>query len=173
MANLKLLALLIVAIIAVVCAVVFAVSYFPAEAPTPTTTSSNNAPDQFQPTIESSAEDSTIDTSDSSLFTNTIICKAITHAIVGAKPAVMKAAILTNKIVISLDRETDGNSLSYNCKQVDNRFYWSNSSRVLSQSIIEVDAKVIAPRLDQLKLFIYESLDTGNIVKTYNIEELR
>jgi len=169
MANLKLLALLIVAIIAIV----FAVRYFSAEAPSLTKIPSNSTLDDLQPDFNSQEKDNTPITSDSSLFTDTIICKAITNAITGAKPETMKAAVLTNKIVISLNRETDGNNLSYDCKQVDNRYYWNNSSRVLSQSIIEVDAKVVLPRLDQLKLFIYESLDTGNIVKSYNIEDLR
>jgi len=169
MANLKFLALLIVAIIAII----FAVGHFSAEAPSLAQIPSNSSLDELQPKIKSPEKDNTTITSDPSLFTNTIICKAITHAIVGANPTDMKAAILTNKIVVSLGHEVDGKSSSYDCKQVENRFYWNNSSRVLSQSIIEVDAKVIAPRLDQLKLFIYESLDTGNIVKSYNIEDLR
>ena len=132
---------------------------------------SRNTTEQVQPEIASPADDKKIAKSDVSLFTDTIICKAITNAVVGMKPTMMEATRTTDKIVISFNRESDGKHVSYDCKRVDNRFYWNSSTRVLSQSIIEVDAKVTAPRLDRLELYIYESLDRGNIAKTYTIDE--
>jgi len=130
----------------------------------------NNA-EQVQPELNLQESKSKIDTSVFSLFTDSTICKAITNAATGTNPEIMKTSSLENKIIISFEREADGKELTYDCKKIDDRFYWESSSKFLSQSIIEVEARVTAPRIDELTLYIFDTSDRGNIVKSYTIDE--
>lgn len=146
--------------------IVFIGIYFVSKEPSVDTT------EQLQAELELLEDQQNIDELDFSLFTDTLICKAITNAVAGANPEIMRTTILEDKFVISFKREADGKDLSYNCKKVRNRFYLESTSKFFSQSIIEVEPKVTAPRTDELTLYIFDTSDTGNIVKTYMIDEL-
>jgi len=149
----------------VVIAVIFTRVYFSSEEPTV------NITEQLQLDIPLADDQDKTDKSDFSLFTDTIICKAIIKAVAGADPEIMKTTDQTDKIVVSFKREADGKNLSYGCKKVGDRFHLENTSKFFSQSVIEVVPKVTAPRIDELSLYIFDTSDVGNIVKTYKIDE--
>jgi len=161
MAILKVFAFLALAAIAVI----FTRGYFSSEEPTV------NITEQLQLDIPLPDDQDQTDKSDFSLFTDTIICKAIINAVAGADPEIMTTTDQADKIVVSFKREADGKDLSYGCKKVDDRFYLENTSKFFSQSVIEVVPKVTAPRVDELNLYIFDTSDVGNIVKTYTIDQ--
>ncbi len=155
---------LITAMIALVA--LFAPDYFASEE------STNTSPGQQKETeLLSGNADAHAINSARSLFTDEMICKAITNAIVGADLAAMTATRLNDKIVTAVKSESSGNS-SYECTRVDNRYYLESASKFVSQSIIEIEPKVEPPRIDELVLYIFDTSDRGNIVKNYNIEQL-
>lgn len=139
--------------------------YFFSEEPTVQIT------EQFNPELLPEEDQSTRIQPDFRLFTDMIVCKAITNAVAGANLDLMNTAQLDDKIVISFTREADGKDLSYNCRKVNKRFYLESTSKFFSQSVIEVEPKVSAPRIDELILYIFDTSDTGNIVKTYSIDD--
>lgn len=134
---------------------------------------SQNTPEKIQPASNTLSSFVHEENSRYGLFSNEMICKAITHAMVDTDLSVMTTEKSTNSIVISINNASDSPRQSYFCKKVDNRFYWSNSSRVVSQSIIEVDPTVSTSRRDMLNLYIYESRDISNVVRTYAIDDFK
>ena len=107
-----------------------------------------------------------------SLFTDKMICRAITNAIVGVDLTAMHATPQNDKIIVSLNTATNSNKESYNCKRINNRFYWERSAKFVSQSVIEVEPKVATPRIDELILYIFDPSDRGKIIKSYSIDQL-
>lgn len=126
-----------------------------------------------QSNIELPAGSDQIRHTDNGLFTDAMICKAITNAIVGASPSIMTTNVQSNKIIVSFIYEPNGKHLSYDCKRIDNRFYWESSTKFLSKSIIEVETNVVRPRTDELIVSIYDTLDTGRAIKTYTIDQFQ
>ena len=104
-------------------------------------------------------------------FTTEKICMAITNAMAGSPLSSMKTSSSANQIIVSVDQGSTKQLVSYNCKHVENRFYWRNASSVFSQSILEVEPQVNPARKDILKLYLYEPRDISNIVRHYSIDD--
>ena len=85
----------------------------------------------------------------------------------------MTTSMIGDKIIVSFIYEPNGKNLRYECQRIDNRFYWESSTKFLSKSIIEVETAVAGSRTDELSLSIYDTLDRGNIVKTYTIDQFQ
>ncbi len=107
------------------------------------------------------------------LFTNEKICMAITNAMAGIPFSSMKTSSLSDHIIVSTNPGIGSQAESYNCKQVENRFYWNNSSSVFSQSILEVEPQINMARKDILILYLFEPRDISNIVRRYNIDDFK
>ena len=106
------------------------------------------------------------------LFTSAQICKAIGNAVLGTVSADINVVRQENKNVVSFKRNADAQKSSYECEYIGDRFYWESTSKLVSSSIIEVEPRISVSRTDELTLYIFDTSDTGNIVKTFNIEQL-
>lgn len=129
-------------------------------------------PEHTQFTSEIRSDEPLSDSSHFGLFSSAQICKAITIAVLGTESTEIELTRLENKNVVSFKRDADAAKSSYECEKIGDRFYWESTSKLVSSSVIEVEPRVSDSRTDELTLYIFDTSDTGNIVKTFNIEQL-
>lgn len=102
-------------------------------------------------------------------FTDEMLCKAATNAMVGTSPSIMLAKEELSIIRISFNRESDGKYWTYYCRRSENWMYWGSS--ILDMNKLETKLLI---RTDGNTLFLRViETDGSSSTKTYALNDLQ